>query len=109
MSSAGLSTALQVDQGLLLDRLGDRGSRTRRSQPTPDDELGIRRDRCSPIVLQQREVAHGVEQIGRPIRIQKLCADGDLARLRARQLVNGHERQVRRQQHCGHSCWAGAT
>ena len=57
----------------------------------PRHEIGVRRDGGGRVDLEQRQVAHHVEQPGRPRTVQELCAYGDAARVEAGKLVDGHD------------------
>jgi hypothetical protein len=47
----------------------------------PGDKVGARCDRRRRVDLQEGEVAHDLEQVGRPLRVEQLRAHGDPPRL----------------------------
>ncbi len=52
--------------------------------------MRVGRDRGGRIELQEREPAHGLEQVRGAGGVQELGPDGDPSRLLLRQLVHGH-------------------
>ena len=54
-------------------------------------QVGARRDGGGRVDLQQRQLAHHVQQVGRPRAVQQLRPHGDAARVGAGQLVHGHD------------------
>ena len=63
--------------------------RVRGAEPTPRDEIGVRRDGVRRVDLQHREPAHDVQQGRRTRRVEQLRAHRDPTRIRPRQLVHG--------------------
>jgi len=92
---SGPEQAMQVDQRLLLDRVGHSVAGAARSQPAPRDQLGVGRHRGSQVVLQQSQLSHGLGQVRRPGAVEQLGADGDPARVGPGQLVDLHAHQAR--------------
>jgi hypothetical protein len=88
----GPQHAVQLDQGAVRDRALELGSTEPQPEPAPRDHLGTRRHRGGGLDLQQRQVAHQVEQIGRPCAVEQLGADGDPARLGAGEPVGSHRK-----------------
>ncbi|WP_231924362.1 hypothetical protein [Micromonospora chokoriensis] len=62
----------------------------RRAQPAPADQVGARRDGRRRVDLQQRQVPHHSEQVGRARGGQQLGPHGDPSCLRAIELVHTH-------------------
>ncbi|GAB3957283.1 hypothetical protein GCM10027614_72340 [Micromonospora vulcania] len=61
-----------------------------RAEPAPGDQVGARCDGSRRVDLQQRQLPHHGQQIGRPRGGQQLGPDGDPSCLRAIELVHTH-------------------
>jgi hypothetical protein len=85
---------VQLDQGAVRDRALELGSTEPQPEPAPRDHLGTRRHRGGGLDLQQRQVAHQVEQVGRARGVEELGADGDPTRLGPREPVGDHGHNV---------------
>jgi hypothetical protein len=82
---------LRVRSWVGLQRLLQLFRPVRRAQAAPEDEVGVRRDGCGRIDLQQRQSLDHREQALGPRRVEQLGANGDAPRLRLRQAM--HRRQ----------------
>ena len=60
------------------------------TQAAPGHQIGTRRDGRGRVDLEQGQVAHHVEQRGRPRTVQQLRAHRDAARIDTRKLVDRH-------------------
>ena len=79
---------VQLDQALLVDGVPEVLRVEPRAQPAPQHQLGARRDGAGGLELQQREPAHGLDDVGGAVAGQRLGADRDPARVLAAQLVD---------------------
>ena len=61
------------------------------AEPRPGDEVGGRGDRRGRVDLQEGEVPHGLEQVGRPPRVEQLRADRDAPGFVSGQPVGRHD------------------
>ena len=76
-----------------LERLRQLLGPIRAAHPRPGDEVGARRDRRRRVELEEGQVAHEVQKVGRAIRVQQLGADRDPPSLGLAQPVDGHARE----------------
>ena len=74
---------------VLLQRLFELGGLVRRAEAAPGHEVGARRDRGGRVDLQQGQLPHDLEQLGRPGGVEHLRAHRDAPRLRLGQPVHG--------------------
>ena len=63
----------------------------RRAEAAPGDEVGAGRDRPRSVDLQQGQLPHDREQLGRPRCVEEPCAHGDAPGLRLCEPVHGAE------------------
>ena len=63
----------------------------RRAEAAPGDEVGAGRDRRSRVDLEQGQLPHDREQVGRPGCVEQLRSHRDAPGLRLGQLVHGQE------------------
>ncbi len=82
-----------VERSILLECLRQLLGPIRTAHPRPDDEVGARRDRGGRVELEEGQVAHDLEQVGRPRRIEQLGADRDPPRLFPGQAMDRHAAQ----------------
>ena len=76
---------------VLLQRLLELGGLVRRAEAAPGHEVGTGRDRGGRVDLQQGQLPHDLEQLGRPGGVEHLRAHRDAPRLRLGQPVHGQE------------------
>ena len=82
---------LLEQRAVLLQRLTEVVRAVRRAESAPGDEVGIGRDRRCRVDLQQCQLPHDREQIGRPGGVEQLRAHRDAPGLRLGQPVHGQE------------------
>jgi hypothetical protein len=73
----------------MLHGLLEVGGLVRRAKAAPGDEIRAGRDRRGRIDLQQGQLLYDREQLGRPGRVEQLCAHRDAPGLRLCESVHG--------------------
>ena len=76
-------------RAVLLQRLLEVGGLVRRAEAAPGDEVGAGRDRRGRVDLQQGQLPHDREQVGRPGCVEQLRAHRDAPGLRLGEPVHG--------------------
>ncbi len=78
----GPDEGAQLEEGpVLLERPGEVGRLVRRSEPAPRHQVRTRRDRGRRVDLQQSEMIHEIDQVGRPGGVEQLSPHRKLPRL----------------------------
>lgn len=88
-----------LDQGPVPEELLEVVGVVRRAEARPQREVGVLGDHAGEVDLQESQVAHDLEGVGRTGRVEQLRADGHAPGLPSRQLVDAplsHDADPRR-------------